>query len=219
MLDRTPNLLDFNALVLTHPAWHAGIVGIVASRLAEEFHKPTVLLLNPPGEIARGSARSIPGVDIGSAIAGCAHLLLTHGGHPGAAGVSLNPDNIDRFRRELDRQIELNRIPEVAPGLTIDAQIPLETVDMSLAEQLQRLAPFGNGNPTPHFLSTQLTVEEDRRFGRDGEHRRLVISSASGQRQTILAFNGSDEELPTGPIDLVYTISINNFRGERTLTT
>jgi single-stranded-DNA-specific exonuclease len=217
MIDRTPNLLDFNALVLTHPAWHAGIVGIVASRLAEQFGKPTVLLLNPPGEPARGSARSVPGVDIGSAIAGCSHLLLTYGGHPGAAGVSLNPDNIDRFRRELDRQVELNRIAEVPSGVIIDAQLPLETVDLSLAEELQRLAPFGNGNPVPQFLSMNLTVEEDRRFGREGEHRRIVVSSLSGTRQSILWFNSSDYDLPLGPIDLVYTIGISNYRGERTL--
>ena len=217
MIDRNPSLLDFNALVLAHQAWHAGIVGIVASRLVEQFQKPTVLLLNPPGEVARGSARSVPGVDIGAAIAGCAHLLLTHGGHPGAAGVSLNPDNIDRFRRELDRQIELNRIPEVTLGLSIDAHIPLEIVDFGLAEELQRLAPFGNGNPTPQFLSTHLTVDEDRRFGRDGEHRRLTVVSPKGAKRPVLLFNGTDEEIPSGQLDLVYTISINNFRGERTL--
>jgi single-stranded-DNA-specific exonuclease len=217
MLDRNPSLLDFNAIVLAHQAWHAGIVGIVASRLVEEFGKPTVLLLNPPGEAARGSARSVPGVDIGSAIAGCAHLLLSHGGHPGAAGLSLNPDNIDRFRRELDRQIELHRIAEVVEGLVIDSQIPLEIVDMPLAEQLQRLAPFGNGNPTPQFLTSQLTVDEDRRFGREGEHRRLLVSSPKGTRLPVLLFNGADEELPANPIDLVYTITINTYRGERTL--
>lgn len=217
MLERNPSLLDFNALVIAHEAWHAGIVGIVASRLVEQFQKPTVLLLKPPGEVARGSARSIPGVDIGAAIAGCAHLLITHGGHPGAAGVSLNPDNIDRFRRELDRQIELNRIPDATTGLTIDAEIPLDIVDMELAEELQRIAPFGNGNPTPQFLSTQLTVTEDRRFGRDGEHRRITVASVNGARRTVLLFNGSDEEIPSGSLDLVYTISINNFRGERTL--
>lgn len=217
MLERNPKLLDFNAIVLNHPAWHAGIVGIVASRIAEEFHKPAVLLLNPPGETARGSARSIAGVDIGAAIAGCAHLLLTYGGHPGAAGVSLNPDNIDRFRRELDRQVELNRIPEVETGLVIDAQLPLETVDLALAGQLQRLAPFGNGNAMPQFISTQLKVDEDRRLGREGEHRRLVVSSPSGARLPVLWFNSSDDELPAGPLDLVYTITVNNFRGERNL--
>src|SRR5690606_17639930 len=137
MIERAPSLLDFNALVIAHPAWHAGIVGIVASRLAEQFHKPTVLLLTPPGEPARGSARSIPGVDIGSAIAACSHLLITHGGHPGAAGVSLLPENIDRFRRELDRQIELHRTPDVAPGLTVDAVLQLESVSLPLAEDLR----------------------------------------------------------------------------------
>jgi single-stranded-DNA-specific exonuclease len=217
MIDRNPQLLDFNALVLAHPAWHAGIVGIVAARLAEEFHKPTVLLLNPVGEVARGSARSIPGVDIGSAIAGCSHLLLGHGGHPGAAGVSLNPDNIDRFRRELDRQVELHRLPDIPTGLRIDAHLPLRAVDLALAEELQRIAPFGNGNPMPQFLSAGLTVAEDRRLGRDGEHRRLIVAAADGARAPVLWFNSGEGELPDGPLDLVYTVGINTFRGERNL--
>jgi single-stranded-DNA-specific exonuclease len=217
MIERTPSLLDFNALVLSHPAWHPGIVGIVASRLVEKYHKPTVLLLNPPGEVARGSARSIPGVDIGAAIAGCAHLLLTHGGHPGAAGVSLNPDNIDRFRRELDRQIELHRTSEAPPGRLIDAELPLEALDLHLAEEIQRLAPFGNGNPTPQFLSTNLTVAEDRRMGRDGEHRRLLVRSAGGATLPVLWFNSTDGELPSGPLDLVYTVGINTYKGDRAL--
>ena len=75
MIERDPSLLNFNALVLAHPNWHAGVVGIVASKLVEQFGKPTVLLLNPTGEMARGSARSVPGVDIGAAIAACGHLL------------------------------------------------------------------------------------------------------------------------------------------------
>jgi single-stranded-DNA-specific exonuclease len=79
---RDASLLDYNAIVLAHPNWHAGVVGIVASKIAEEYGKPAVLLLTPPGEAARGSARSAPGVDIGAAIAACNPLLLTHGGHP-----------------------------------------------------------------------------------------------------------------------------------------
>lgn len=217
MIERAPSLLDFNALVIAHPAWHAGIVGIVASRLAEQFHKPTVLLLTPPGEPARGSARSIPGVDIGSAIAACSHLLITHGGHPGAAGVSLLPENIDRFRRELDRQVEIHRTPDVPPGLTVDAVLRLESLSLPLAEDLRRLAPFGNGNPTPNFMSSNLTVVEDRRLGRDGAHRRLVVRSPSGATAPILWFKSADSDLPSGPLDLVYTIGVNEFRGERTL--
>ena len=217
MIDRDPKLLDFNGLVLAHPNWHAGIVGIVASRLVEEFGKPTVLLLNPPGQPARGSARSIPGVDIGGSIAACSHLLLHHGGHPGAAGLGLLPENIDAFRRELDRQIELHRDDSAPTGLAVDVEIGLAQVSLTLAEELQRLAPFGNGNPTPQFLSRGLTVLEDRRLGREGTHRKLTVQSSDGARASVIWFNGADVELPSGAIDLVYTIGINEYRGERNL--
>ncbi|MBX3016219.1 MAG: hypothetical protein KF832_32160, partial [Caldilineaceae bacterium] len=217
MIDREPRLLDYNGLVLAHPNWHAGIVGIVASRLVEEFGKPTVLLLTPPGESARGSARSIIGVDIGASIAGCSHLLLHHGGHPGAAGLALLPENIDLFRRELDRQIELHRDDSIPTGLLIDAEAPLNQVSLTLAEELQRLGPFGNGNPTPQFLTSGLTIDEDRRLGREGTHRKLTVQSADGAKAPVIWFNGADTELPAGPIDLVYTIGINEYRGERSL--
>lgn len=217
MIDRDPKLLDYNGLVLHHPNWHAGIVGIVASRLVEEFGKPTVLLLTPPGEPARGSARSITGVDIGGSIAACSHLLLHHGGHPGAAGLALLPENIDVFRRELSRQIELHRDDGIPTGLLIDAEAPLNQVSLILAEELQRLGPFGNGNPTPQFLSSGLTIIEDRRLGREGTHRKLMVQSADGAKAPVIWFNGADAELPAGPVDLVYTIGINEYRGERNL--
>lgn len=217
MIDRNPKLLDYNGLVLAHPNWHAGIVGIVASRLVEEFGKPTVLLLTPPGEAARGSARSIPGVDIGGSIAACSHLLLHHGGHPGAAGLGLLPENIDAFRRELDRQIELHRDDGTPTGLQIDAEAPLHQVNLLLAEELQRLGPFGNGNSTPQFLTNGLQIVEDRRLGREGTHRKLTVQSGDGAKAPVIWFNGADTEVPAGPIDLVYTIGINEYRGERNL--
>jgi single-stranded-DNA-specific exonuclease len=218
MIDRNPQLLDYNALVLAHPAWHAGIVGIVASRLVEEFNRPAVLLLNPPGEPARGSARSIDGVDIGASIAGCSHLLLTHGGHPGAAGVSLLPENIDAFRRELDRQIEQHRTGDGPPGLPIDAALQLDEIDLALVEQIERLAPFGNGNPAPQFISRNLQIVDDRRIGRDGQHRKFMVQQGeSGRTLPVLWFNHNDAELPPPPLDLVYTLNINEYQGERSV--
>ena len=178
MVEKEPSLLDYNAIVLTHPHWHAGVVGIVASKIVEEFGKPAVLLLNPPGEPARGSARSVPGVDIGAAIAACSQLLLTHGGHPGAAGVSLLPENIPAFRRALSTQVELYRDLDVQVGLQIDTEIALDQLSLDLVSQVNRLAPFGQGNPQPLFVTYGLEVVDDRRMGREGQHRRLTVRAA-----------------------------------------
>ncbi len=217
MLERDSALLDFNAIVLANPSWHAGIIGIVASRLVEEFHLPTLLLCNPPGEPARGSARSIPGVDIGAAIAACSDLLLQHGGHAGAAGLRLDAAQIDRFRRELSRQIERHRIDTGPEGLHIDAELSFGELDLGLVEQVGRLAPFGQGNPAPRFVSRALTVVHDRRIGRDGAHRRLLLQDGKERGQEVLWWRSAEAELPSGPMDIAYTLGINEYRGERKL--
>ena len=215
MLEREPVLLDFNAIVLANPNWHAGIIGIVAARLVEEYHRPTVLLCSPPGEPARGSARSTAGVDIGGAIAGCAELLMHHGGHPGAAGVTLEAADIDRFRRELSRQVDQHRIDAGPEGLQIDAELPFSEVSLTLAEEIERLAPFGNGNPLPKFVSQSLRVVQDRRIGRDGAHRRLLLQDKEERKQTAVWWRSADEELPGGEVDIAYTLGVNEYRGER----
>jgi len=216
MVERRPELLDYNALVLAHPSWHAGIVGIVASRLVEQFGKPAVLLLTPEGSPARGSARSTPSVDIGASIAACRDLLIGYGGHPGAAGVTLPRENVDRFRHELHRQVALHTSAEAPPGIVIDAELPLAQITMPLVEQLRRLAPFGRGNPAPVFLSTGLNVTEDRRIGRDANHRRLTV--AQGETSLpVIWFNGADAALAAPPIDLVHSVGVNEYNGVRTL--
>ncbi|MBW7885858.1 MAG: DHH family phosphoesterase [Caldilineaceae bacterium] len=218
-LERDPRLSEYNGLVLADPNWHPGIVGIVASRMVEEFGKPAVLLVTPPGEPARGSARSIPGVDIGASIAACSHLLINHGGHPGAAGLSLLPENIDAFRRELSRQIELHRDESMEAGMAIDAVVKLDELSLELAAEIARLAPFGQGNPMPQLASYRLEVLDERRLGRDGSHRKLSVRAAGseGPSHDVIWFGGADAELPSGPLDLLYTLSVNECRGERNL--
>lgn len=217
LIEHDPSLLEFNALVLAHPAWHAGVVGIVASRLVELYSKPVVLLRMPPGELARGSARSVQGVDIGAAIAACSHLLAAHGGHPGAAGLSLKPENIAAFRQELSRQVELHRDPVTQPGLQIDLTVRLDELSLEVASQLARLAPFGQGNPLPRLATGGVVVVGDRRMGAEGTHRKLRIRQGEGPVLDLLWFGGGDAELPAGPLDLVYTLGVNQYRGERSL--
>ncbi len=214
MLERRPQLLDYNALVLAHPSWHAGIVGIVASRLVEQFHKPAVLLLTPEGAPARGSARSIPGVDIGASIAACSDLLIAYGGHPGAAGVTLPRENVDRFREALHRQVARHTAADVPPGLVIDAELPLHLITMPLVEQLQRLAPFGSGNPAPVFITSGVEVTEDKRIGKDASHRRLTVAQGDA-KLPVIWFGGGDADLAASPIDLVHTVGINEYNGNR----
>ena len=220
MLERNPALLDYNAVILAHPNWHRGVVGIVAARIAEQFGKPAVLLVTPPGEAARGSARSVPGTDIGSAIAACRHLLLTHGGHAGAAGLSLLPDNLERLRRELHEQVALHTSTDQPPGLLVDAEVSLTVWTHDLVQQVQRLAPFGSGNPAPVFVTRNLALADDRRIGREGTHRRLAVREAaetSGPQLPVIWFNGADAELPAGQLDLAYTVQRREFQGETSI--
>ena len=218
MIARQPDLLNYNGLVLAHPAWHPGIVGIVASQLAEEFNKPTVLLLTPPGESARGSARSIDGVDIGGSIAACSHLLRTHGGHPGAAGVSLLPENIDAFRRELDRQILLHTTGEQSGDLIIDAELNFADINLDLLEEIQRLAPFGSGNLQPIFMSRTLQIVNDSRMGHEQQHRKFIVQQHEGGPSfPVLWFNDGAVEFPSSAVDLAYKMNINEYRGNRSI--
>ncbi len=164
----------------------------------------------------------MPGVDIGAAIAGCSHLLTAHGGHPGAAGVTLPRENIDAFRRELSRQVEVYRDESVQVGLQIDAEVGLDELSLNLAAELAQLAPFGSGNPTPQFVTYGLTVADDRRIGREGTHRKLTVRPEAArvpgaEALPVVWFGGADAELPAGPIDLVYTLNVNEYKGDRSL--
>ena len=217
MIDHHPEYLDYNALVLGHAAWHPGIVGIVASRMVEEFGKPAVLLVIPNEGPAAGSARSVLGVDIGASIAACSHLLLRFGGHPGAAGVTLPTENIDRFREELHRQVADHAIPGAPQGLSIDAELGFDQITMELAEQMQKLAPFGNGNPQPVFATASLRVTADRRIGRQANHRRLEATDRHDTTRPVIWFNCEDAVLPPEPFDLAYTVGINAYRGARSV--
>ena len=213
-IQRDPMLLQDAALVLSHPTWPAGIIGIVASRLVEEYGRPVVLLSTPPGETARWSACSVEGCNITEAIVSQAALLTGYGGHPMAAGLSLAPENIPAFRRGLAGAVAamIGDTPR-QPALPIDAYVSLGDVTLELAAEIGRLAPFGAGNPPLVLAVRDVTATRDRIVGRNDEHRIIEVSDASGATLRVLWWNGAAEMTPTGPFDLAFVIRASNYLG------
>ncbi len=213
-IKRDPILLQDAALVLSHPTWPAGIIGIVASRLVEEYGRPVVLLSTPPGETARGSARSVDGCNITEAIASQSELLMSYGGHPMAAGLAIAPENIPAFRRGLARAVAAMIGPAPrAPALPIDGYVSLGDVTLELAAEVGRLAPFGAGNPPLVLAVRDVTATRDRIVGRNDEHRIIEVSDASGATLRVLWWNGGAETTPTGPFDLAFVLRASNYLG------
>ena len=211
-IEREPYLLKHAALVVGYPTWHTGVVGIVANKCVERYNRPALLLATPPDGLARGSARSVVGVDITEAIAANAKLLEGYGGHTMAAGVALKHNNIDAFRRGLSEQVmaQLSGADQT-PTVTIDREMALSELELSLVDDAARIAPFGAGNP-PLVLATRgLTIKSQRQLGRDGKHQKLTVEDDIGNLKTVVWWNA--DTLPTGRFDLAYTVRKNTFRG------
>ena len=212
-IEAEPWLLDYAALVLSHEDWHSGVIGIVASRLAEEFGTPTVLLA-VPDETARGSARSVAGVDITGALGQVSGLLRRYGGHRMAAGMSLPAGAIFEFRRELSRAIRALDAPPTPP-LTIDGRLSLGEISLALTGDIERLAPFGNGNPPLTLATSDLKLARRKGLGRRGEHLQVEVEDEAGKRQRVIWWRGAGQALPRGRFDLAYTLRTSVYRGAR----
>lgn len=218
-LHREPSLLQYAALVLSNPLWHEGVIGIVASRLVEEYGKPTIMLASPQGKPARGSARSVEGYHITRAIATQSGMLLGFGGHPMAAGLSMEASNVEAFRRGVSKALvdqRTGRAPE--PTLDIELELPLRELTLDSALELESLAPFGPGNPPVNILCRGLRVEEDQPIGKDKAHRKLTVSDVAGDKREVLWWSSADAALPKGRLDLVVRVRPGFFRGEQTLS-
>lgn len=215
-LEAHPELLELPILVLNHPEWHPGVVGIVASRLVDLYHRPAILLVTPPGGPARGSARSVEGIHITAAIADNAHLLLGYGGHPMAAGMALPAENISAFRFGLAASIQRQLAGKpLDPKLTIDAWLTLDQVSLPLVESLAPLAPFGMGNPSLTFGLRGLALQSVQFIGKTREHLKLTVADIQGRTLQVLYWQGAGAPLPDGPFDLACVLRASDFQGRR----
>ncbi len=204
------------AIVLAEEGWHQGVIGIVASRLADTFARPVVLLTVEDG-LAHGSARSVPGVSIHAALSRAAHLMNSFGGHDMAAGMVLDAGRIDQLRRIVVEHVnaELSE-QDLVPSLAIDAATRLDELDLELLDHLERLAPFGRANPAPMFSVHEAVLERPaQRVGGEGRHLRLVLRQGEARRGAIgFGLGNLAEHLPAGAVvDLAFEPKLSHWGG------
>jgi single-stranded-DNA-specific exonuclease len=192
------------------------VVGIVASRLVDHYHKPAILFSTPDGQPSRGSARSVEGLNITAAIAAQKELLLNFGGHPMAAGLSLEKEKLDEFRRRLSSTVtEMMQGIQIERNLEIDGWLSLPEAGMELAAALERLAPYGPGNEKLTLATSGLKIQSKTSIGRNQEHLKLNVSDEAGNSRSVLWWNGAGEKdtLPEGRLDLAYSLRASDWRG------
>ncbi|MEW5773782.1 MAG: single-stranded-DNA-specific exonuclease RecJ [Thermodesulfobacteriota bacterium] len=172
-LEQAAGRLDKPGLVLFAPHWHAGVIGIVASRVVEAHYRPT-LILTRDGDRLKGSGRSTEEADLHGALAACAHLLAGFGGHRQAAGLSIAPENLEALEAAFCAAVAAQIGPEpLAPTLRLDGELPFADVGFDLLKELELLQPFGPGNPEPTFFSPPVRVSGHKVFGKG--HVRLTL--------------------------------------------
>lgn len=166
---------DKKIIILYGQDWHPGVIGIVASQLVDRYYRPTVII-GLEGNNGRGSARSLDGVNIYDLLESCQDLFLNFGGHEGAAGFEIAKDKLEEFSSRLTEKAEKSLKPEdLIPKLKIDMQLPLSHVSLTLVKEIEKLSPFGEGNPEPLFLTSSLKLLGMKRVGKD-KHLKLRLS-------------------------------------------
>lgn len=208
-------------LIAANEEFVPGVVGLVASRLAEKNYRPAIVIEQGEEE-SRGSCRSIPEFHITDALDAVAELLVRHGGHAQAAGFTIRNENLPAFmERMTELATEQLNGQDLFPTITIDSELELGRIDWALYESLRRLEPTGYANPTPVFTSFGVEVVSHRVVGQDGSHLQLTVGSdANGffKEFAAIAFRQSAWAncLPQF-IDIVYTINVNRWRGRENL--
>ncbi|HLR34005.1 MAG TPA: single-stranded-DNA-specific exonuclease RecJ [Tissierellales bacterium] len=205
-------------IVLASEDWHSGVIGIVASRIVEKHHRPTILFAIEDGE-ARGSARSISTFNIYEGLKKCSSCFIGFGGHKQAAGIHIKAELIDEFREKINKVAneDLDEY-ELIPEITIDCEIGIEDINLQTARELKSLEPFGIGNPSPQFIFKNGTIKDIRGIGKEKKHLKLLLNRENkdvdavgfnfGNYANILKHNDK--------IDLIGTLNINEYMGKST---
>ncbi len=211
--------MDDKVLVVFLPECHESLAGIIAGRLREHFHKPSFVLTR--GETtAKGSGRSIEQYHMYQGLCKVSDLLVKFGGHPMAAGLSLEEKDIDEFRRRLNADAELTE-EDFVPKIWIDVPMPFEYVNEKIVRELKDLEPFGQGNEKPLFAQKSLVIRNARVLGKNRNVVKLNLVTETGQPVDGLLFADGDrfleEQAGRNMIDMIYYPDVNEYNGTRTL--
>lgn len=215
-----PGLEERRSIVIYNEEWHKGVIGIVASRLTEQYYRPAVVLTQSEG-LATGSARSVSGFDVYKAVQSCADLLENFGGHTYAAGLSMNVKNVPEFARRFEEYVNAHILDEqTEPSLNIDAYLDFQDVNFRFYQQLKRFAPFGPGNEKPVFCTRRVyDYGTSKVVGRGQEHIKLeLVDNKSNTVMNGIAFGQSSQARyikTKRAFDICYAIEENTHkRGE-----
>ena len=214
-LQEDPTFAMRRSTVVYAPHWHKGVVGIVASRLTETYYRPTIVLTAGEDGIISGSARSVGGFDIYTAIDSCSDLLTNFGGHKFAAGLSMHINDLPEFQERFEAYVAANiQEHQLQPTLDIEAELELGDITKQFYNVLRHLEPFGPGNPRPLFVSRRLINHRDTRaVGKEREHLRLDVTDRINAI-TGIAFGRADmaEYIQNGnAVDICYELNENTF--------
>ncbi len=211
------DLENSKVVIVGSKGWHPGVIGIVASRIKDEFSRPAIVIAFDEDGIGKGSARSIPKLDLYDALAYASKFLEGFGGHPMAAGLTVLEDRFENFKSLFLRNV--NKIlsdDDLIPVISIDGEMELKDINPRFMRFLEKLGPFGPGNMRPKFVSRNLQVSGQPRLMGKGEHIRFIVSQ-NGRNYPAVGFKLSShyEDLIRGvPIDLAYVVEVNEWQGQ-----
>ena len=222
LIDDNPKMADSKIIVVYHPEWHKGVIGIVASRLTEKYYKPAIVMTESNGYIS-GSARSVTDFDIYKAIESCKDILVNFGGHTFAAGVTLKPENIDLFKTRIEAYAnECMFKREAIQTLDIDVALKFNEINMKLISDMKRMNPFGTDNAKPVFCSFGVRdAGTSKLVGKGLEHLKLdLMDDSTDEAISAIAFGMYEhyDSIKSGkPFDICYTVEENTYNNKTTI--
>lgn len=223
LASREPGGPDRRVLVVAGTGWNVGVVGIVASRLLDKYYRPSIVLsIDPETGLAKGSARSIAGFDIFHALSSASDLMDHYGGHQAAAGLTLHQDKLGELEERLQKLAqEWLTAEDLVPVMMADTACSVADANLACLEQLSKLAPFGNGNPSPRFMFEGLRIAEKRTMGKEQQHLKLVLAAAEAEAAASIeavAFHcgpSAARIAPTSRMDVLGELSVNEWNGTK----